>query len=180
MAKDRSAAALLIAAAALAVSVGGIALGAAALRQLRQETRIDLSMSLQRQFDSDYKQDRADCARAFLYSGQTGKKKKQKGLSQAPYGEIMDFFDSLGYLVQRGAVDEEVVKYYLAYELDGYFEATQGLMRQEQRKDPRRFKNAFALYQRWHQEGPRQDLNAFFEDELDFAEPPPPDEGPRT
>ncbi len=152
----------------------------ATLRQLKSQNRVDLAFNLERQFDADYKQDRGDCARAFLYGGERTGKKKKKGLADAPWSEVMDFFDSLGYLVDRGAVDEEIARYYLAYELDGYFQATQNLMRAEQRKNPRRYRNVFPLYQRWHEDAPRADLTSFFEDELDFAEPPPPDEGPRT
>lgn len=169
------------AAAALAVSGCALWLTTGALHELKAQSRLELSMSLQRQFDTDYKQDRADCARAFLYGDHhKGKKKVAVGLESSRYDLIMDFFDSLGYLVERGAVDEEMARRAFAYYLDNYFEATQKLLRRDQKKFPRRYQHVFALARRWHEDGPRPNLAEFFEDELAFAEPPPSEEGPRT
>jgi hypothetical protein len=169
-----------VAAAAALVSLCALWLTASSLRALKSGARVELAMSLQRQFDGEYKQDRAECARAFLYSEHAGKKRK-KGLAEAPYAAVMDFFDSVGYLVERGALDEPLARYYFSYPLDGYFTATQALLRRDQKLSPRRYERVFRLAARWRDEDEaRPDLIRFFEEELDFAEPPPPDEGPRT
>ena len=166
------------AAAAMAMSLGALWFSSCAVHALKSQSRIELAMSLRRQFDADYKQDRADCARAYLYGAD--RKRRKKGLETAPYGVIMEFFDSLGYLVERGVVDEPMARYYFVYDLDGYFAATQSLMRRDQKNAPRRYENVFRLIARWRENEPRPDLNAFFQDELDFTSPPPPEEGPRT
>lgn len=172
-----------VALAALALSTAGVFALSSALGRLKDQSRIELAMDIQRQFDDDYLDDRADVARAYLYPDRPrkGKKKgKKAGLADSPYGYIMDFFDDVGYLVQRGAVDDNMAKRYFAYYVDNYFAATQRLLREDQEKDPSRYQHVFWLVQHWR--GPaseKPDLDTFFSDELDFAEPAP-DEGPKT
>lgn len=165
------------AAAALGVSLCALWLATASLERLKTQSRVELTLALQRQFDADHKEDRAEIARAFLYASDT--KRKKKGLAGSPYSYVMEFFDTLGRLVETGAVDEVLAEKHFAYYLEGYFDATQALMRQEQTRDPKRYAHVFLLANRWHHDHARPDLNAFFQDELDWADPPPV-EGPRT
>ena len=174
-----------VAACALALSGLGAYSLVSALNRLKDQSRIELAMDLQRQFDNDYKPDRADIARAYLYPDQPrkhgGKKKSKKtGLENAPYDYVMDFFDDVGYLVQRGAVDDVMAERYFSYYLTNYFAATQKLLREDQKRSSSRYEHVFWLVEHWTDPAaPKPNLDAFFNDELDFAEPPP-DEGPKT
>jgi hypothetical protein len=169
----------ILAAAALVVASLALWVSVRSLDGLAARTRVETALSLQRQFDVEYKLDRAECARAFLYGDTRRRKKKGAGLEGAPYDGVMDFFDTLGYLVDRSAVDEEMAKRYFAPSLDGYFDATKALLLKDQKKWPRRYERVFWLERRWHEEGPRPNLTEFFEDELDFTAPPH-EESPRT
>lgn len=178
------------AACGLALAVAGCALWLTvrALEALKAQSRIELAMSLRRQFDTDYLNDRADVAGAFLYRDRLRDRqrpkgaKKPTGLESSPYDYVVDFFDALGYLVERGAVDEEMARRYFKHPLLHYFAATERLLRRDEAKRPGRYKHVFRLMDRWNSPAPGEpqlDLDAFFEDELDFAEPPA-EEGPRT
>lgn len=160
---------IVAAAAALCCLIVGAA-ALTAVRTLKAQSRVELTMSLTRQFDSDYKADRADCARAYLYAG----KKKAKDFEAAPWRPIMDFFDVLGYLVETGAVDEEMAQYYLHEPLDGYYAATKNWLEKD------RYRRALKLVDRWHAEKPKPELDRFFQDELDFTDPAPLEAGPKT
>jgi hypothetical protein len=171
-----------VAVAALALAAAGSVSLTRALDRLKDQSRIELAMSLQRQFDGDFKLDRADVARAFLYPDRPRKgKKKAKGLETSPYPYLMDFFDDLGYLVERGSVDETMAERYFGYYLDHYFEATEKLLREDLKKDPARFEHLFRLVERWRggRGEDKLDLDHFFQHELDFADPAPL-EGPHT
>ena len=169
--------------AALTLAATGAVALVSALDRLKDQSRIELAMTLQRQFDSDYKLDRADIARAYLYPDQPrkgNKKKRKTGLEAAPYDYVMDFFDDVGYLVERGAIDDQMAQRYFAYYLDNYFAATQKLLREGQKKSPHRYEHVFTLVERWRDPAvEKPDLDRFFDEELDFAEPAPA-EGPRT
>lgn len=165
--------------AALALAAAGALSLVSALDGLKAQSRIELAMSLRRQFDGEFRLDRADVARAYLYPDRPpkGKKKRKTGLEGSPYPYLMDFFDDLGYLVERGSVDDTLAERYFAYALDHYLAATEKLLREE--KDPGRYEHVFRLAERWKQGQEKVDLDRFFQEELDFADPPP-DEGPRT
>lgn len=167
-----------VAVAALALAAVGAVSLVSALDRLKDQSRIELAMSLQRQFDGEFKHDRADVARAYLYPDRPpkGKKKRKSGLESSPYPYLMDFFDDVGYLVERGAVDDTMAERYFGYYLDHYLAATEKLLRE---KNSRRYEHVLRLSERWKDGREKVDLDRFFQDELDFGEPAP-DEGPRT
>jgi hypothetical protein len=50
--------------------------------------------------------------------------------------DVWDFFDTLGYMVRRGAIDKEMVWHTFFYWIDGYWSASSEYIAAEQEKTP--------------------------------------------
>lgn len=122
-----------------------------------RESELQLWNSLRREFDYELKKERRTCAQAYA-----------DGRLSEHYSTVMNFFDTIGFLVRTGRLDRELVDDTWGYDFAGYFRATKEFMLEDRKKDPRSWDDVFYLMRRLSVDPTLktpEDLKLFFEDE---------------
>lgn len=142
---------------ALIVSLASLVFTGIGFFRQSRESELQLWNSLRKEFDYELKQERRVCAQAY-----------SEGRLSEQYSNVMNFFDTIGFLVRTGRLDKELVDDTWGYEFTGYFRATKEFMLEDRKKDPRSWDDVFYLMQRLSVDPTLRtpdDLKAFFEDE---------------
>jgi len=125
-------------------------------RQTR-ESEMQLWSSLRHEFDYDLLKDRRDFANAFI-----------EGKLEDHYTRVMDFFDTLGFLVKTKRVDPDLFINTWGYYFSGYYQATKSYIEEDVKKDPATYSGVIYLAKRFSMSPELQkpdDIKTFFEDE---------------
>jgi len=148
--------------AALLVSIVSLLYTGIGFRRQSKESEMQLWSSMRREFDYELKKDRRACGEAYA-SGKLGDH----------YSRIMDYFETLGFLVRTGRVDAELFDDTWGYYFSGYFQATKTYMEKDRKDDPRTYDDVFYLARRFSADPSLkkpEDLKVFFEDERRLSE----------
>jgi hypothetical protein len=144
------------------ISVISLIFAGLAFHRQTVESELQLWNSLRREFDRDMKKERKACGAAF-----------EKGDLQAQYGPVMDFFETIGFLVHTGRIHDDLFDNTWGYYFSGYFQATKPFMVMERKRDPSTYEEVFWLSRRYPADRSLvtpDDLKAFFEDEQNLPE----------
>ena len=128
-----------------------------ALRHQSRESELQLWNSLRREFDHEMKKERRACGEAY-----------PEGKLAGQYSNVMNFFDTLGFLVRTKRLDEDLFGDTWGYYFSGYFQASKDFILKDRKEDPRSWDNVFYLARRFSADPSLkkpEDLKAFFEDE---------------
>ena len=105
-------------------------------RRSRLSEGVELILQMEDQFDGDrMRQVRQDAA--------TGIQNKQFGDSD----DLLDFFETIGMLARRGAVDREMVWHAFYDSIHGYWQAAHEHIVEEQKMNPEAWKDLARLHQ---------------------------------
>lgn len=122
--------------------------------------------SLRQEFDHTLKSERRACGLAF-----------EKGGLDSQYENMMNFFDTLGFLVRTRRLDDDVFAESWSYYFVGYFKACKPLMDKDRATDQESrikvWQDVYDLAREYHDDPflqTSQDLKDFFEDERDLPQ----------
>ena len=141
----------------LLLSVASLLFAGLALRHQSRESELQLWNSLRREFDHEMKKERRACGEAF-----------SQGKLGDQYSSVMNFFDTVGFLVRTKRVDGDLFDDTWGYYFSGYFQATKDIMLKDRANDPRSYDGVFYLARRFSADPALKtpaDIKAFFEDE---------------
>jgi hypothetical protein len=152
----------LVAALAAAVAAGAAVWAVVAeSKRSRLALTVDLAMRLTDSFNSPLMLQRRRAAATALSAGDT---------TDHNIDHVLDFFESVGMLLRRGALDVEVVWSEFEVWIDGYFNAASGRIAGKRARYPAVWHNLVLLHQR---------VTEFDPGGLDEDDPEPPDEALR-
>lgn len=141
----------------LVISVLSILFAGLALRHQSRESELQLWNSLRREFDHEMKKERRSCGEAYM-----------EGTLANQYSNVMNFFDTVGFLVRTKRLDGELFDNTWGYYFFGYFQATKEFMSQDRKVDPRSYEDVFYLARRFSGNPALkkpEDIKEFFEEE---------------
>jgi hypothetical protein len=142
---------------ALVVSLGGLAFTAYSAHNQRKEAEMQLWAGLRQEFDYTLVNDRIACGKAY-----------KDGTLEAEYGRVMDYFETVGFLVRTGRLDDDLFKETWGYYFSGYFQATKAYLERERATDKTVYQGVYYLEEQFGPDRTLQtpaDLKSFFEDE---------------
>ena len=126
---------------ALAAALAAIAAAIAAAWQaylLRFSLKVESLFAVEKRFNEpEYRRSRHLAARQL-----------QMNRPESDVDDVLDFFDMLGLLVRRGAIDEEMVYHTFFYWVDGYWRAATDVIQRERQKNERVWEDLPRLYER--------------------------------
>ena len=146
----------------LLLSVASLIFAGIALRHQSREAELQLWNSLRREFDHDLKKERRACGTAYA-----------EGKLDEQYSNVMNFFETVGFLVRTKRLDGDLFDDTWGYYFSGYFQATKELMLKDRRTDSRSYSDVFYLARRFSSDPSLKtpdDIKAFFEDERHLPE----------
>lgn len=105
-------------------------------RRHRFSVGIDLLLKLDERYDSDnMRKFRRSAAKSLL-----------SGNSSGDVDEVLDFFEMMGFLVRRGALDKKMVWHNFSHSISGYWNAAKEHIQEEKLKDPTVWQDLDLLY----------------------------------
>ena len=148
-------------------AIGAIIAAIYSCKMFRAQTKqmqTDLWRSITQEFDHDCNRARSKCGELFL---STGKLNMEASLP------ILDFFETLGYLVRNSLIDEKLTHDTFCYHFAGYFMTTLPLIRKDKKDDPKFYTEIIYLHSKWGDEPSLitdDDLRTFFKEETERNE----------
>lgn len=123
---------------------------------------MQLWTSIRREFDYDLRRDRKLCGQAYA-----------AGSLESHYGPVMDYFESLGFLVHSGRLSPDLFDNTWGPFFSGYFQATKPFMEAERKRDARIYEEVYYLARKFPTDPSLQtpeDLKEFFGEEGKLAD----------
>ena len=121
--------------AVLVVVVGALAVAVVELRQRNQLDSLRASLDVLTHFDVEWSSDDMSKTRAAAASSLLQLRPSQD------VDDVLDFFDQIAYLVERGAIDEDIAWYRFYWPMANYWFASQDYVSQVRRDDPDTWSN---------------------------------------
>ena len=131
---------------------------------------------MSKEFDHDMAEARGRCGLHYIICVEASDK-AQDNMTSVPDGAklemtifqpVMDYFDTLGYLLRNSLVEEQLTRETFRYYFAGYFMATESFLREKQKGDPTFYENVFFLNKAWGKDpslNSTRDLEIFFKGE---------------
>jgi hypothetical protein len=120
------------------ISIVSLLLSANALHRQTVQSKMDLWNSLRREFDHDLKNERRACGVAF-----------ENGEFDKEYVNVMDFFETVGFLVRTGRLDDDLFENTWSYDFAAYFKASEDLLNKDKEEDPTSYSDVFYLARKY-------------------------------
>ena len=140
-----------------------------AYRAQIKQSQVELWRSLSKEFDHDLIEVRSRCVDEFRkWEGKGG---KMEGVFDAAQ-PIMDFFESVAYLIKEDLIPNELAKHTWQYYFSGYFIATERFIRTDQSDDPTFYEDVRWLYdKKWGADRTisKKELRVFFNAETEVV-----------
>lgn len=133
--------------------------------QQREQDKVSLWRSLTKEFDNEMQSKRSAC----------GKEVKSGGSSpmlRASYGAVMDYFETVAFLMREGRIPEKLTEHTFWHSFDAYFRASKVSIEAERVQDNSIYEDVFWLHNRWGSDpslNEGKDLKEFFEDEANLG-----------
>jgi hypothetical protein len=149
----------------LVISITSLLFSGVALRNQTDQSKMQLWHDFRREFDRDLKPERKAFGLAF-----------EQGNIKDEYDDVMTFFETVGFLVRTGRMDEEVFGETFSYDFVAYFKACKPMMDEERAEDTQPEKvwqNVYDLAREYHDDPLLNDpekLKAYFDHEKDLPE----------
>ena len=149
----------------LTISVISLAFSGIALRDQTQQSKTRVWQDFRREWDRDLKPERIAFAEAF-----------QQGDISKEYGHVMTFFETLGFLVRSGRMDDDIFDETFSYDFIAYFNACKPLIDKDRAEDTApisSWQNVYTLAQKYnydpHLNSPEK-LKDYFAEEKSIPE----------
>jgi hypothetical protein len=145
------------------ISVLSLYFSGLALHRQTVQSKMELWNSLRREFDHDLKKERKACGSAF-----------ERGEIDKQYPNVMDFFETVGFLVRTERIDKDLFEKTWWYYFAGYFQATEQLLNEDRAKDKGSYADVFYLARKYKDhpalKPDSEDLCDLFEGERDLPD----------
>jgi outer membrane translocation and assembly module TamA len=142
---------------ALVISLASLVFTAYSVRSERRESEMQLWVNLRQEFNYSLVKERIACGKAY-----------KDGTLDLEYSRVMDFFETVGFLVQSGRMRDDLFKETWGYYFSGYFQATKGFLQQDRAIDKTSYEGVFYLENHFGPDPTLRtpaDLRSFFDDE---------------
>ena|ERR1700730_12539588 len=110
---------------ALVISVISLCFSGFALHQQTQQSKTQLWHSMRQEYDRGMVHERRACGAAFA-----------NGTMDQQYDTIMSFYETLGYLIKTGRIDNDIFGETWSYDFVAYFKACKPFMDDDRAKNP--------------------------------------------
>jgi hypothetical protein len=126
------------------------------------QSRAELWHNLRHEFDRELIKQRKACGEAYF-----------KNNLESKYGQVMDFFDVVAFLVHSHRMDKDLFHYTFSYYFYPYYQASQKFIEEERNKDPEVYQDIFEMFKEIPPDPSfktKRDLNEFFQSEKNLEE----------
>ncbi len=129
------------------------------LKEQIAQSKMETWRSISDEFDHKLASRRATCGTGYGVNG---------NLSMLACQPIMDFFETLGYLVKNSLINEKLACHSFHYYFSGYFKTVEEVLRNERMSNEKFYEDVFFLHDKWGADPSlksTEDLQEFFETE---------------